>query len=125
MATKSESQEQIDFIQWCNRNKSKHYKLDLIFAIPNGGKRHIVTASRMKSEGQKAGVPDLFLPVAIRDKNLETSHGLFIEMKKTKGGVVSKEQKKWRDKLEGEGYRWEVAKGCEQAKAIICDYLDI
>ena len=29
------------------------------FAIPNGGKRNIITASKLKAEGVKKGVPDL------------------------------------------------------------------
>jgi hypothetical protein len=104
--TKTESQEQIDLIQWCKRNQKKYPELKNIFAIPNGGKRHIATASRMKLEGVKSGVPDLFLAVAKRGYN-----GLFIEMKKAKGGSVSKSQKEWKNLLEKAGYAWIVGKG--------------
>ena len=34
-----------------------------IFAIPNGGFRHITTAKKLQREGVKSGVPDLFIPV--------------------------------------------------------------
>ena len=29
------------------------------FAIPNGGKRNLITATKLKAEGVKAGVPDI------------------------------------------------------------------
>ena len=72
---------------------------------------------RLKMEGVRAGVPDLFLPVATGGK-----HGLFIEMKRTKGGTISPEQKDWLAHLNEQGYRAEVCKGFEAAKAVIQDY---
>ena len=56
----------------------KYPELELMYAIPNGGKRHIHTAVVLKQTGVKSGVPDIFLPVR-RGK-----HGLFIEMKRKK-----------------------------------------
>ena len=50
--------------------------ISLMFAIPNGGKRDKITASKLKAEGVKPGVPDIFLPVSSGD-----CCGLFIEMK--------------------------------------------
>ena len=32
----------------------------LLFAIPMGGHRHIAVAAKLKAEGVKAGVPDIF-----------------------------------------------------------------
>lgn len=116
---KTESEEQINFIQWCKRNVEEYPQLDKIFAIPNGGLRNKLTASRLKLEGVKSGVPDLFLPVAGNN-----FHGLFIEMKRLKGGVLSTNQKKWKLLLEEENYLVEVAKGFEEAKKIIIDYLE-
>jgi len=51
-------------------------ELKLAFSIPNGGLRSKATAARLKAEGQRAGVWDIFLPVP-RGR----WHGLFIEMK--------------------------------------------
>lgn len=116
----SESSEQIDVIQWCNRNKEKYPLLCLIFAIPNGGVRHIATAARLKLEGVKKGVPDLMLPVARKGY-----HGLFIEMKRIKGGSVSPDQKQWKENLREQGYAVVIAKGAIRAITIIAAYLDI
>jgi len=48
----------------------------MLFAIPNGGHRDIRTAARLKAEGVKRGVPDLFLSIPRGGYN-----GLYIEMK--------------------------------------------
>lgn len=54
--------------------------LDLIkipyFAIPNGGQRNIIVASKLKAEGVKKGVADLFIMVGN-----SKYYGLFIEVK--------------------------------------------
>ena len=116
---KTESQEQIEFIQWCKRNAVEYPELDEIFAIPNGGKRHIVTASILKLEGVKPGVPDLLLPVSKRGYA-----GLFIEMKKLNGSL-SLAQKERIPKLRAQGYAVVVAKGAERAKVLVKSYLNI
>lgn len=94
-------------------------EIDLLFAIPNGGHRHISVAVALRDEGVKAGIPDLFLPVA-RDPY----HGLFIEMK-AQGGKVSRLQQQWIKTLGSQGYRVEVCRGFDQARATLCAYLDI
>lgn len=115
-----EHKEQVKFVQWTKRNAEKHPELALLFAIPNGGKRHIAVASKMKLEGVKAGVPDLFLPVPRHEK-----HGLFIEMKRKDGGALSEVQKVWKKLLKEQGFGYGLAHGFEEAKYIIRRYLDI
>lgn len=80
-----------------------------LFAIPNGDLRHPRVAVRLKNEGVKAGVPDLFLAVARGGY-----HGLFIEMKKP-GGRVSQKQREWHDRLRAAGYRVLVRYGHQEA----------
>lgn len=111
----SEHLEQVSTIQWYDRT----YNDGLLVAIPNGGKRHIKTALAMKNEGVSKGFPDLFLPVPTSQY-----HGLFIEMKRRKGGRVSPEQKQWLEYLQGAGYLAVVCKGFEEAKEVITDYLE-
>jgi hypothetical protein len=83
-----------------------------IFAIPNGGARSIATASRLKAEGVASGVPDLFIP----------AWRLWVEMKRSKGGSLSAEQKDWCEYLVSSGYFFIVGKGCEDAKQKILDF---
>ena len=59
----SESQLQSECVRWF-RYQYPEFK-NVLFAIPNGGKRNISTAKRLKSEGVVPGVADLFLAVAI------------------------------------------------------------
>lgn len=116
----SEHIHQRDLIEWCNmtawRDPSK-IELTYIFAIPNGGLRNKAVAARLKTEGVKAGVPDLFLPVARFGR-----HGLFIEMKKDKGRQ-SKKQKEWEDILKDQGYGYAICYSFEEAKSVLLHYL--
>ena len=107
----TESQEQIALVQWMRIAHPDHR----IVASANGGARSMITASRMKKEGVSAGFPDLLIP----------SLGLFIELKRTKGGVVSAEQKDWLEYLRGCGYRAEVCNGFDAARLVIEDAISL
>ena len=113
-----ESQEQRTLFQWLALNMGRHPELGLCFHIPNGGSRNAREAHNLKLQGVKAGVPDLFLPVPHGEY-----HGLFIEMKRTKGGRVSDEQKEWITALSGQGYKCVVTKGWEDAAEQIKAYI--
>ena len=89
-----------------------------LFAIPNAARRSMKIASMLKAEGMRSGIPDLILAVARKGK-----HGLFIEMKKTKGGRVSDNQKMMLDVFSEQGYETQVCKGFEAAKSVIENYL--
>jgi hypothetical protein len=52
-------------------------------------------------------------------------HGLWIEMKKRKGGVVSDEQVDWHEYLEGVGYVVEVSYTWLEARAALLRYLEL
>ena len=52
-------------------------------------------------------------------------HGLYIELKRTKGGVISDAQKEWIEMLNGRGYLAVVAKGATEAIKVISDYLNV
>ena len=89
----------------------------IIFAIPNGGARHIVTAVKLKAEGVLAGVPDLFLMVPKGEW-----HGMFIEMK-AKTGNVSDKQKDFMAAANAMNYKTIVCYGFDDAKTSIINYL--
>lgn len=113
----NEAIEQESLFRWIAYVRHSMPELDLLFHIPNGGKRAIKTAKDMKRQGVKAGIPDLFLPVA-----KSGYHGLWIEMKKM-GGKVSKNQKEWLELLSKQGYMCEVCYGWEEAQRVLTDYL--
>jgi len=116
----SEDQEQKLLVQW-SRYKffSGHKRLsDYLIAIPNGGSRHLLEAINLKRQGVKAGVPDIFIYIPNKQY-----HGLFIEMKRKRNFIVSEHQKETIERLVSIGYCARIAKGFEQAKEIIEDYL--
>ena len=92
---KSEHIIQCEFVSWMR----KTHPQVRIFAIPNGGKRGLATAARLKAEGATAGVPDLFIP-ALK---------IFIEMK-TDVGSLSGKQRDWIEYLSSVGYTVIVAR---------------
>src|SRR5699024_8688971 len=111
MSGPSEHQIQCALIQWFDNTHRQHR--GRLFAIPNGGLRDTRVAKKMKAEGVRRGVPDLFLPVPAGDH-----HGLFIELKRP-GGRLSADQKKWLDFLSGQGYRAVCCTGFDEAAAEI------
>lgn len=115
----SESTEQICLFRWAAAERHRYPELALLFHIPNGGKRGKAEASIFKAEGVKAGIPDLCLPVARGGY-----HGLYIELKRQRGGKVSPEQKEIIRQLTGQGYMAEVCRGWEEAADLIADYLE-
>lgn len=114
----SEHHEQATLLQWCELNRAKYPQLRALFAVANGGHRHITIAKMMKAEGVKPGVPDLFLPFPFNGYA-----GMFLEMKKRVGGRLSAEQKEWRSMLSGYGYCVRVCEGWEVAVKEIVEYL--
>lgn len=105
-----------------------------MYHVSNGGKRSKSEAARFRAMGVKAGVPDIFLPVGIQkldsvDRGQYTIirikyNGLYIELKRQRGGTVSAAQKQWISDLRTAGYAVEVCKGWEAAAAVITDYLE-
>lgn len=123
MTTDLEHQHQAALIAWCELSKGRHPELAFIFAIPNGGWRNPVVAAKLKAEGVRPGVPDLFLPVA-----LGGYYGLFIELKRPKSilgkaGKASTAQSEWIGRLREHGYRAEVCEGYEAARDVLLDYI--
>lgn len=115
-----EKQEQELLVRWFKLQ----YPSLLMFAIPNGGSRHIVEAKSLVLSGVTSGVPDLMLAKGVNGLN-----GLFIELKRPKvkgkpNPVVSKQQKEVIVHLIEAGYAAEVCYGFEQAKEVIVNYLN-
>lgn len=110
----TEDQEQIKLVTWMTKQGIKFY------AIPNGGKRFMAEAVKFKRCGVISGVPDLCVPIPSG-----SYHGLYIELKRQKGGVLSITQREWLHFLREKGYYAEVAHGCAEAIEIITHYLSL
>ena len=117
--TPTEDIEQTQLFAWAQYASGKYPELALMYHIPNGGKRSKAEAARFKAQGVKAGVPDICLPVP-RGKY----HGLYIELKRVKGGRVSEAQGEYIEALRKQGYRVKVCFGMEQARDVIVEYLE-
>jgi predicted RecB family endonuclease len=115
----TEHDEQCALFQWAALMENRIPGLKNLFAIPNGGHRYKAVAVKMKAEGVKAGVPDIFLAVP-----RSGFHGLFIEMKAGRN-KTSEKQNEWIAKLIQSGYMVVVCYGFEEAKREILDYLGV
>lgn len=114
----TESAEQQCLFRWAAYQSGAYPELELLYHVPNGGSRRKSEAGRFKAEGVKAGVPDICLPVARNGL-----HGLYIELKRKKGGRISPEQERWIEWLNGQGYLAVVCRGWEDAANLIERYL--
>ena len=117
----SEHDQQAALFEWAERKINQGWKaLKLMYAIPNGGERNVIVATRLKAEGVKPGVPDVCLAIP-----KAPYHSLYIEMKDkdTKGSKVKPNQEIWALELRLAGHRVEVAWDWIEAAQIICNYL--
>ena len=114
----SESTEQRNLFAWAAMQSAAWPQLRLLYHVPNGGYRTAAEAARFRAEGVRPGVPDLCLPVARKGY-----HGLYIELKRRRGGRASEEQVWWLTQLRDEGYCAAICCGWEEAAAHIMDYL--
>lgn len=102
-----EHREQVKLVRWFELQ----FPAVRLLAIPNGGNRNIVTAKKLKAEGVRRGVPDLQVP----------EWNLWIEMKNTKGGRISPEQKQWIEYLRAIGHTVFVCAGFHEARRMILE----
>lgn len=125
-----EHDEQLALFAWASVMESRHPQLKWLFAIPNGGHRHKRVAVKLKAEGVKAGVSDIFLPVPVEWSDLydpsakDQYHGLWIEMKYGKN-KLSSIQKEFQRDMEAEGYKVAVCWKFEEARDAIIEYLGL
>lgn len=95
----SEHGEQCALFEWAALKINQGIEpLKWMHAIPNGGYRHKATAAKLKAEGVKRGVPDIYLPFPTRGY-----HGLYIEMKAGRNKTTP-EQTEYLEWLNDVGY---------------------
>ena len=119
----SEHDEQVALFNILSLYEDKYPNLKWIFAIPNGGHRHIAVAKRMKSEGVKSGVWDIFVPCLMGYSYEIDWGGLFIEMKHGSNKLTDS-QLSFKNDLGG-AYQWAVCYSAIEAVHAIGEYLQI
>jgi hypothetical protein len=132
----SEHDEQKALFEWADRMVAQGRLPELVnmFAIPNGAwTKNQAMAVKLKQEGLKKGVPDIFLAVprfyglprkpVSHPENLRIIHcGLFIEMKYGIGRQ-SKDQRNWQTLLTNSDYCYKVCFSWIDAAREIIQYL--
>lgn len=113
--SQNEHQLQVSCVKWFHANY--HQYAEMLFAIPNGGQRNIIVASKLKAEGVKPGVPDLMLAVPMKGFS-----GLFIELKVGKN-TTSDNQVRMINNLRKQGYQCKVVYDLSQFMSIINEYI--
>lgn len=116
---KTEHEEQATVIAWAKWNQHKYPELESLFAVPNQGKRGWYAQRKFKSEGMKAGIPDLCLPCKRGEYG-----ALWIEMK-TLDGKVTLPQQRFMKLLMRQGHLAVIAFSSEQAIKVLIDYLEM
>jgi hypothetical protein len=96
------------------------YSGTLYCASAGGVRTSMRQAVMMKRTGYVKGFPDIFIY-----EPRDAFHGLAIEMKREKGGVVSLHQKEWHKKLTERRYFCAICKGFDEAKKVIDEYLHL
>ena len=114
-----EHQEQVQLFEWAAENEAKYPDLHWLFAVPNWiGTRTKKHGARLKAEGRRPGVLDVWLPV-VKHRGCP---GLVIEMK-IAPNKPTKEQQDWIQHLTDEGWSVHVAYSADAAIQWIIAYL--
>jgi hypothetical protein len=101
---------------------------EVLIHIPNGSFRGYdregaaITAGKLKAQGMQPGVYDYLVPVPVVSRGTWVP-GLWLEMKRVRGGRSSRQQTSFRDRMLRLGWRCEVARGWVAATPIIENHL--
>jgi hypothetical protein len=113
----TEHQIQSSFFEWLRYKYPQFIDTMSIFAIPNGGKRHVVTAIKLKKEGVQSGVWDVFCAIPHAGK-----HGLFLEFKAGKNKLTDNQNIFMNNRLMS-GYACEIVYSLDEAIVALNNYL--
>jgi len=114
----TEAAEQEAIMDWAHAMTPRFPCLRLLYASQAGARVSWKQAKSLKRQGMKRGLPDLHLPVARNGV-----HGLWIELKRRKGGRVSLEQLWWHQQLRRECHAVHVCKGATEAIDVLFHYV--
>lgn len=128
----TEDGSQMALFAWAASAVPIYPQLKWLFAIPNGGSRHIAEATKMVATGLRRGVPDVFLPAQAPKHPPESEvwyNGCWIELKiekkrNTKNDGCSQEQVDWIEYLTAAGYYCKVCYSWTEARDTLINYLE-
>lgn len=121
----TEHAHQVALFAWIAQDGVRKWPaLQWAHAIPNGGARDVPTAGRLRAEGVKAGVFDIFVPVAVNGW-----HGMYLEMKKLgrqseRRGGLSDAQFTFGIAMHQQRYYTAVAYTWVDARNALCSYME-
>lgn len=125
----SESGHQMCAFQYFKLREKEDPSFRWIHSVPNGGHRTAAAAGKMKGEGQKPGVPDVFW-----DLQQGGYAGLRLELKTPRiagvpgmsrtiqPGALSPDQREWIEWLTSQGYLAKVVYGCTHMIEVVEAY---
>lgn len=111
----TEQQEQEALIGWLELKKIAYFASPASFFTGKRDGRFYGMLKKLKLAGFSSGFPDVQVFLM--------GQTIYIEMKRSKGGVLSVEQKEWHKKLGRLGNNVYVCKGCDSAKICVERYL--
>ncbi len=137
MPRHNEDAEQSALFEWA----SYYPVLRWLHHIPNGGKRDAREGARLKAQGVKPGVADIFLPMArqipcelsnayggVMENQNTFFHGLYIEMKRRREdgrSGVSQNQADFGKAMQEAGYDYRICYGADEAIQVIKKYANL
>ena len=119
------SESKIQHICVCWFRATFPHVADLLFAVPNGGKRDPRTGAMMKYEGAVSGVADLVLLFPCKGKSSLCSEMKVPERNGSSAGTQSNQQKAWQSLVEQYGSVYCVCHGIVEFVTAVCTYLHV
>jgi hypothetical protein len=115
----SEYQEQCALFDWVDAHTQLYPRLHMMFATLNGLRLPIGLAVKAKRQGNRKGVPDVFLMCPSRGYS-----ALVFEMK-VKPNKLTDQQKEWMEHAHCNGYYTSVCYSADEAIELVKWYLGI
>lgn len=120
-----EDDEAIAFADWLRLNHIPHHHV--ASESRSGSRNAVIRGAKLKKMGQTRGYYDydVYVPVKGVDGEVDCYELIKIELKRRKGGTVSKEQKEWAKVYEMAGIPSRVCRGADEAIEFVKERLNV
>lgn len=120
LAGESEELHQQFLFDWIRSLESQYPDLKYIYHVPNGGKRSITVARKLKRAGVRPGIFDISCDTA-----RQGFKGFRYELKFGRNKLTDEQRDVWLPYYEAEGYQTGVFYTWVEAALAIIDYFDL